>query len=69
MHRFEETIDDRPISIEVTPVQPDRWRAFLVREPGGPTALMPFYGSTPQDAARQLRNWLALAHRNETDSV
>lgn len=69
MHRFEETIDGRPISIEVTPVQPDRWRAFLVREPGGPTALMPFYGSTPQDAARQLRNWLALAHRNETDSV
>lgn len=69
MHRFEETIDGRPISIEVTPVQPDRWRAFLVREPGGPTALMPFYGSTPQDAARQLRNWLALAHREETDSV
>ncbi|MCY4661676.1 MAG: hypothetical protein OXF93_18000 [Acidobacteria bacterium] len=69
MHRFKETIDGRPISIEVTPVQGDRWRAYLVREPGGPTALMPFYGSTPQEAARQLRNWLALVHRDETDSV
>lgn len=69
MHRFEETIDGRPIAIEVTSVRPDRWRAYLVREPGGPTALMPFYGSTPQEAARQLWNWLALAHRDETDSV
>ena len=69
MHRFEEIIDGRPIAIEVTPVHPDRWRAYLVREPGGPTALMPFYGSTPQEAARQLSDWLALAHRDETDSV
>ena len=68
-HRFEEIIDGRPIAIEVTAVHADRWRAYLVREPGGPTALMPFYGSTPQDAARRLRNWLALAHRDEPDSV
>ena len=69
MHRFEETIDGRTIAIEVAAVQPDRWRAYLVREPGGPTALMPFYGSTPEEAAGLLRNWLALAHRDEADSV
>ena len=69
MHRFEEIIDGRRIAIEVTPVHPDRWRAYLVREPGGSTALMPFYGKTPEQAARQLRDWLALAYRDETDSV
>ena len=44
------------------PVREDRWRAYLVRVPGGPTALMPFYGTTPQEAAQQLTDWLSLAH-------
>ena len=48
--------------IEVLAVRPDRWRAYLVRMTDGPTALMPFYGRTPDEAARQLANWLARAH-------
>ena len=40
----------------------DRWRAHIVRIPGVPTALMPFYGPTPIEAARQLCDWLTRAH-------
>ena len=61
VHRYEETIDGRAYQIEVTPVN-DRWRAQIRRTPGVPTALMPFYGPTPDEAARQLSRWLALAH-------
>ena len=60
-HRFEETIDGRLYQIEVTPVS-NRWRAQLSRLPGVPTAMMPFYGATPEEAARQLVRWLTLAH-------
>jgi len=28
-----------------------------------PTAMMPFYGQTPEEAASQLAAWLSLAHR------
>jgi hypothetical protein len=59
---FEETIGGRPYHIEVTPVS-NRWRAQLARKPGMPTAMMPFYGQTPEEAARQLAAWLSLAHR------
>lgn len=62
VHRYEETIGGRAYQIEVTPVN-NRWRAQLRRGPGMPTAMMPFYGQTPDDAARQLAQWLALAHR------
>lgn len=62
VHRFEELIAGRPYQIEVAPVSKDRWRAYIVRIPGVPTALMPFYGSTPADAAEQLRRWLTRAH-------
>ncbi len=48
--------------IEVMPVS-DRWRAQLRRAAGVPTAMMPFYGTSPADAAQQLAQWLALAHR------
>jgi hypothetical protein len=61
VHRFEEMIGGRAYQIEVTPVN-DRWRAQIRRNPGMPTALMPFYGATPLEAARQLSRWLALAH-------
>ena len=44
----------------------DRWRAYIVRVPGVPTALMPFYGSTPAEAARLLSEWLARAHARAT---
>lgn len=63
VHRFEETINGRLYLIEVALVAKDRWRAHLVRAHGGPTALMPFYGATPDEAAQQLAAWLALAHR------
>jgi hypothetical protein len=64
-HRFEETIDGRVYQIEVTPVS-NRWRAQLSRLPGVPTAMMPFYGTTPEEAARHLVRWLTLAHARRT---
>ena len=61
VHRFHETIGGRAYHIEVMPVS-NRWRAQLCRTPGLPTAMMPFYGSTPDEAARHLTKWLMLAH-------
>jgi len=62
VHRFEETIGGRAYQIEVMHVT-NRWRAQLRRGPGMPTAMMPFYGQTPDEAARLLAQWLILAHR------
>ncbi len=62
VHHFEETIGGRAYQIEVTPVS-NQWRAHLRRGPGVPTAMMPFYGQTPDEAARQLWQWLTLAHQ------
>ena len=62
VHRFNETIGGRAYEIEVTPVN-DRWRAQLRRVPGIPTAMMPFYGPTPDEAAKLLTDWLRRAHR------
>ena len=67
-HRFEETIGGRAYLIEVMHVS-DRWRAQLLRSPGVPTAMMPFYGPTPDEAARQLTEWLTLAHSRQASSV
>ncbi|HUF23965.1 MAG TPA: hypothetical protein VMN81_07565 [Vicinamibacterales bacterium] len=55
---FEETINGRAYLIEVSPVGLDRWRAQIVRTPGGSSALMPFYGVSPDEAAGQLSAWL-----------
>lgn len=63
VHRFEQSIAGRPYLIEVAPVSPDRWRAYIVRIPGVPTALMPFYGRTPDEAAGLLSEWLNRAHQ------
>ena len=62
VHHFEETIGGRAYQIEVTPVS-NRWRAQLRRGPGMPTAMMPFYGQTPDEAACQMWQWLTLAHQ------
>lgn len=59
--RFNETIHGRPYVIEVSPVGRDRWRAQISQTPGGTTALMPFYGTTPDAAAQQLAVWLTRA--------
>ena len=64
VHHFEESIAGRAYHIEVTPVS-NRWRAQLRRLPGMPTAMMPFYGGTPEEAAAQLAGWLTLAHRRQ----
>lgn len=61
VHHFNETIAGRAYRIEVVCVR-DRWRAQLCRVPGIPTAMMPFYGKTPDEAASQLTKWLTLAH-------
>ena len=67
VHRFEEFIAGRPYLIEVISVSQDRWRAYIVRLPGVPTALMPFYGTTPADAAHRLCEWLTRAHERAAD--
>jgi hypothetical protein len=59
--RFQETINGRSYVIETLSVGRDRWRAQLARTAGGTTALMPFYGTTPSEAAQLLTNWLTRA--------
>jgi hypothetical protein len=55
---YEEIINGRAYLIEVSPVGLDRWRAQIVRTPGGSAALMPFYGVSPDEAANLLSSWL-----------
>ncbi len=62
VQRFEESIGGRAYLIEVAAVDPTRWRACIVKAPGVPTALMPFYGATADDAACRLRQWLTRAY-------
>ena len=62
VHRFQETINGRAYQIEVSSVGSGTWRAQIARIPGGSRALMPFYGKTPDEAARHLSRWLAIAH-------
>jgi len=61
--RINQTVHGRPYLIEVLAIGRDRWRAQIVRAPGGATALMPFYGSTPDEAARLLTGWLGRVTR------
>jgi hypothetical protein len=58
--RIHETIHGRPYVIEVVSVSQNRWRAQIARR-GATTALMPFYGATPAEAAQQLASWLTRA--------
>jgi hypothetical protein len=62
VQQFNELIGGHPYLIEVAAVAQNRWRAYIVKIPGVPTALMPFYGATPDQAAGQLREWLTRAH-------
>jgi hypothetical protein len=64
VHRYEELIAGRTYQIEVLLVAQSRWRAQIARRPGMPTALMPFYGATPEQAAQELRQWLALIYNS-----
>lgn len=69
VQRFEESIAGRRYLIEVAAVTHDRWRACIVRLPGVPTALMPFYGRTAVEAKQQLSDWLARAHQRAAASA
>ena len=66
VHHYEEKIAGRIYFIEVRPVTDTRWRAQIARRPGMPTALMPFYGPTPEDAARELSRWLTLVYNGSS---
>ncbi len=67
--RFQETIGGRVYNIEASRVRTDRWRAQIMRLPGTPTALMPFYGETADEAARLLFEWLTRAHRSTSTTA
>ena len=69
VHRFEEVIAGRLYHIEASLVRDNWWRAQIVRRPGVPTALMPFYGATAEQAAAHLRDWLVRAHRWTPDAA
>lgn len=60
VHHYEEHIAGRTYQIEVSPVSASRWRAQIARLPGMPTSMMPFYGTTPEEAAHELAKWLSL---------
>jgi hypothetical protein len=62
LHRFDEIINGREYRIEVSNVGRGKWRAEIARRPGAFGATMPFYGTTPVEAAAQLSRWLAIAH-------
>ena len=63
VHQLSETVDGRTFRIEVSRVARDRWRAQIVRAPGIPSAMMPFYGPTADEAAKLLTAWLTRAHQ------
>lgn len=61
---FQQQINGREYRIVVSPVASGRWRAQVVTAYGGPTALMPFYGATPDAAREGLSAWLARVHQS-----
>lgn len=66
--RYKEVIGGRVYHIEAARVHASKWRAQIVRIPGMPTALMPFYGATADEAARLLTDWLVRAHQNSSST-
>ena len=64
VHCFEEFIGERAFVIEVTDAG-NRWRAQLRRRPGVPTAMMPFYGESPAEAAHRLIDWMRRAYERQ----
>jgi hypothetical protein len=63
-HRIVQQINGRDYRIEVTQLTSHRWRAQVLNAYGGPTALMPFYDATANEALSRLTDWLSRAHRS-----
>lgn len=61
--RFVQQVNGRDYRIEVVQLGATRWRAQVLSAYGGPTALMPFYDATADEAVTRLTAWLSLAHR------
>lgn len=66
--RINETIHGRSYVIELQLVGVNQWRAQLARREAT-TALMPFYGPTPDEAARLLTRWLSRVSAPRTDDA
>ncbi|MEO8682963.1 MAG: hypothetical protein ABI665_28205 [Vicinamibacterales bacterium] len=60
VHHYEELIAGRTFHIEVSSVSASRWRAQIAHRPGMPASMMPFYGTTPEEAAQELSKWLSM---------
>ena len=67
--RFERIIAGRNYLIEVAQVDEMRWRANILKLPGVPAAMMPFYGATPDEAAANLTDWLDRAHQHHANTA
>ena len=67
--RFERIIAGRNYLIEVAQVDEMRWRANILKLPGVPAAMMPFYGATPDEAAANLTEWLDRAHQHHANTA
>ena len=67
--RLVQRINGRDYRVEVTQVDFERWCAHVINAHGGPTALMPFYATTPDLAVTRLTDWLALAHKHAGTGV
>jgi hypothetical protein len=62
-HSLQRIINGRCYLIEVAQVDELRWRANILKLPGVPAAMMPFYGTTPDEAATNLTDWLDRANQ------
>jgi hypothetical protein len=62
-------IAGRSYLIEVAQVDEKRWRANILKLPGVPAAMMPFYGATPDEAATNLTDWLDRAHQHHASTA
>jgi hypothetical protein len=66
---LERIVAGRTYVIEVTWLAERRWRAHIARIPGVPTAMMPFYGETPDEAATHLIDWLDRAYQHQENTL
>jgi hypothetical protein len=67
--RIATRINGREYHIEIACMDDSTWRAQVVTRYGGRTALMPFYGSSSDDAEQRLSEWLQRASRPAPTSV